>query len=121
MFLSLFGSLTRSSAKLVISFFLVIVLMVLGFAFAPDLVRGFQDWIEGINDMVRTPPLLDDQGLILYRTLVNENTIFGIILTLVSRAIIEVFAWGFGRLWKAADFGGKREKEAAEKRVSEQV
>ncbi len=94
---SLGGSLVRSSAKLVLSFVLVIVIMVLAFAFEPAWIRGFQDWIEGLNDILRNPPLLDDQGLILYRTLVNENTIFGIIMTLLSRAIIEVFAWFFGR------------------------
>lgn len=81
------------------SFVLVIAIMVLAFAFFPEGIRGMQDWIEGLNDHLRTPPLLDDQGLILYRTLVNENTIFGIIMTLVSRAIIEVFAWGFGAIF----------------------
>ena len=96
-FLSLGGSLFRSSLKLVLSFALVIVIMVLAFAFEPAWVRGFQDWIEHLNDRLRTPPLLDDQALILYRTLVNENTIFGIIMTLVSRAIIEIVAFIFGR------------------------
>lgn len=81
------------------SFVLVIAIMVLAFAFFPEGIRGMQDWIEGLNDHLRTPPILDDQGLILYRTLVNENTIFGIIMTLVSRAIIEVFAWGFGAIF----------------------
>lgn len=93
---SLFGSLFRSSSKLVISFVLVIVIMVLGFAFVPEWVRGLQDQIEWMNDFIRTPPLLDDQGLILYRTLVNENTIFGIVMTIFARAIIELVAWFFG-------------------------
>ncbi|MAK60144.1 MAG: hypothetical protein CMK09_04120 [Ponticaulis sp.] len=94
---SLLGSLGRSSAKLVASFVLVIVMMVLAFAFMPEAIRSAQDHIEGINDMVRTPPLLDDQGLILYRTLVNENTIFGILMTLIARAIIEIVSWVFGQ------------------------
>ncbi len=98
---SLLGSMTRASAKLVASFALVIVILVLAFAFEPGWVRGFQDWIELLNDQLRTPPMLDDQGLILYRTLVNENTIFGIIMTLVSRAIIEFIAWCFGQLFKS--------------------
>lgn len=96
---SLMGSLARSSTKLFISFILVIVLLVLAFAFAPGAVRGFQDWIEVLNDQLRTPPLLDDQGLILYRTLVNENTIFGILMTLISRAIVEIVAWLFGQMF----------------------
>ena len=99
MILSLFGSMTRASAKLIASFVLVIVILVLAFAFEPGWVRGFQDWIELLNDQLRTPPLLDDQGLILYRTLVNENTIFGILMTLISRAIIEIIAWAFGRMF----------------------
>ena len=97
---SLFGSVFRSSAKLVISFALVIVILVLAFAFAPNMVRSAQDWIELLNDKLRTPPLLDDQALILYCTLVNENTIFGIIMTLLSRAIVEVVPWIFGRAFK---------------------
>lgn len=100
---SLMGSLARSSTKLFISFVLVIVLLVLAFAFAPGMVRGVQDWIEVINDSVRTPPLLDDQGMILYRTLVNENTIFGIIMTLISRAIVEIIAWFFGLMFGPDD------------------
>ena len=99
--LSLGGSLFRSSAKLVISFALVIIIMVLAFAFEPGWVRGFQDWIEALNDTLRTPPLLDDQGLILYRTLVNENTIFGILMTLIARAIVEMVAWMFGQAFRS--------------------
>ncbi|MCI4646209.1 MAG: hypothetical protein MRY64_15615 [Hyphomonadaceae bacterium] len=102
MLFSLLGSLGRSSTKLVLSFVLVIVIMILCFAFAPGLIRGMQDWIEGINDMVRTPPMLTDQGLILYRTFVNESTIFGILMTLVARGLIEIAAWAFGQGFKAA-------------------
>ncbi|MEM1105977.1 MAG: hypothetical protein AAGH87_06265 [Pseudomonadota bacterium] len=102
----LLGSLTRASTKLVLSFVLVIVIMVLCFAFAPGLIRGMQDWIENLNELLRTPPLLSDQGLILYRTLVNENTIFGILLTLLARAIIEVCAFAFGQGMKAGRGGG---------------
>lgn len=100
---SLMGSLARSSTKLFISFILVIVMLVLAFAFAPGLVRGFQDWIEHLNDLLRSPPLLDDQGLILYRTLVNENTIFGILMTLISRAFVEIIAWIFGNMFEAKE------------------
>mgnify|MGYP001266629586 CR=1 FL=1 len=103
MVFSLLGSVVRSSTKLFISFVVVIALMVLAFAFAPGLIRQSQDWIEVLNDMVRTPPMLDDQGLILYRTLVNENTIFGIIMTLLARSLVEIFAWIFGRLMKSDD------------------
>lgn len=98
--LSLFGSMGKASAKLIATFVLVIILMVLAFAFAPGLIRELQDHIEVINDMVRTPVLLDNQGLILYRTLVNENTIFGIIMTLIARAIIEIVAWLFGQAFQ---------------------
>ncbi len=101
MLFSLFGSLFRSSTKLAASFVLVIVFMVLAFAFAPGLIRWLQDWIEGINDLVRTPSILTDQELILYRTLVNENTIFGILITLISRAVVEIIAWMFGLMFGA--------------------
>lgn len=109
---SLGGSLFRSSTKLALSFVLVIVLMILGFAFAPGVISGLQDWIEVINDSVRSPPGFNDQQLILYRQFVNEATIFGIILTLISRAIIELCAWGFTQGYKAAV--GDKAKPAAQ-------
>lgn len=101
--LSLGGSLFRSSTKLALSFVLVIVLLILAFAFAPSWLRSLQDWIEVIYDHIRTPPILDDQEMILYRTMVNEKTIFGILMTLLARAIIEVFAYIFGKAFGKED------------------
>jgi len=98
----LLGSLTRASTKLVLSFVLVIVIMVLCFAFAPGMIRALQDFIQVMYSWIYTPPLLNDQGLILYRTLVNEATIFGILLTLLARAIIEMCAFAFGQGMKSA-------------------
>lgn len=111
MLMSLGGSLFRSSTKLALSFVLVILLMVLAFAFIPGAIRALQDGIQVFYDMIYTPPLLDDQGLILYRTLVNESTIFGIIITLFARSIIEICAWGFGQGLKAARGERKADSE----------
>ena len=118
MMISLLGSLGRSSTKLVLSFVLVIVIMILCFAFAPGVIRWMQDWIEGINDMIRTPPMLTDQGLILYRTLVNESTIFGILMTLVSRGLIEIAAWSFTQGFNAARGKGKPKPDAIQADIS---
>ena len=98
--LSVLSLLSKASAKLVATFVLVIVLMVLAFAFFPGAIKGLQDFVETLNESLRNPPLLDEQGIILYRTLVNENTIFGIIMTLVARSVVELFALIGGSVWK---------------------
>ena len=54
------------------------------------------NWIES---MIRDPSM-DDRGKFLFRTLVNENTIFGIIMTLIARALIEFIFWVSGMLWR---------------------
>ena len=98
--LSLLGVFSRASAKLAATFVVVIILMILAFAVAPGAIVGLQDMVEDLNEMLRNPPL-NQQATVLYRTLVNENTIFGILMTLIARAIVETCAFGGGRAWKA--------------------
>ena len=94
--LKLFG---KASAKLVATFIMVIVLMMLGFAFFPGALNALSDLANTLEGYVRNPNL-DEQGTFLFRTLVNENTIFGIISTLIARAVVEFFAWVFGTIGK---------------------
>ncbi len=100
--LMMFG---KAGTKLVATFFLVIILMILGFAFAPGAVTGLQDFANMIEGQVRNPGL-DNQGTMLFRMLVNENTIFGIFMTLIARALVEFAAWAGGSGWKAMNGGG---------------
>lgn len=98
--LKLLGLFSKASAKLMATFIMVIVLMLLGFAFAPGLLNQLSDFANTLESYVRNPNL-DQQGTFLFRTLVNENTIFGILTTLIARAVVEFFAWGFGSIAKA--------------------
>ena len=87
------------STKIVLTFFMVIFLLLIGFAFFPDLLNRMQDFTNWIESHVRDPNI-DERGKYLFRTLVNENTIFGIIMTLIARALIEFIFWICGMLWR---------------------
>ena len=88
---------SKASAKLFATFIMVIVLMLLGFAFFPGALNALSDLANMLESQVRNPNL-DEQGTFLFRTLVNENTIFGILTTLIARAVVEFFAWAFGAI-----------------------
>lgn len=107
----LFMMFGKASTKLVATFFLVIILMILGFAFAPSAITGLQDFANTIEGHVRNPGL-DNQGTVLFRMLVNENTIFGIFMTLIARAIVEFAAWAGGSSWKAMNGGGQAREDS---------
>lgn len=94
--LNLLGLFGRASAKLMATFIMVIVLMLAGFAFFPSALNALNDFANTLEGMLRDPPL-NEQGTILFRTLVNENTIFGIIMTMIARSVVEFFALFFGR------------------------
>ena len=87
--LSLLGLFGKASAKLIATFIMVIVLMLLGFAFFPGMLNALSDFANYLESYVRNPTL-DEQGTFLFRTLVNENTIFGIITTLIALSLIHI-------------------------------
>ena len=97
--LKLLGGFTLVSSKIIATFFMVIFLMLLGFAFFPEQLNRMSDLTNWIESMIRDPSM-DDRGKFLFRTLVNENTIFGIIMTLIARALIEFIFWVSGMLWR---------------------
>lgn len=102
--LNLLGLFGRASTKLLATFVTVIVLMLLGFAFFPSALNALNDFANYLEGHLRNPPL-NEQATVLFRTLVNENTIFGIIMTMIARSVVELFALFFGRSWKMV-FGG---------------
>jgi len=97
--LNLLGLFSKASAKLVATFIMVIVLMLLGFAFFPGALNALSDFANYLESHVRNPNL-NEQGTFLFRTLVNENTIFGIITTLIARSVVEFITWLFGLIGK---------------------
>ena len=100
--LKLLGGFTLVSSKIVATFFMVIFLMLLGFAFFPDLLNRLSDLTNWIEGQIRDPDM-NERGKFLFRTLVNENTIFGIIMTLISRAIVEFLFWITTLMWRLAN------------------
>lgn len=102
--MTLFGLFGRASAKLIATFVMVIILILLGFAFFPSALNALNDFANTLEGMLRNPPL-NEQATVLYRTLVNENTIFGIVMTMIARSVVELFALLFGRGRKMV-FGG---------------
>ena len=95
----LLGGFSLVTSKIVATFFMVIFLMLLGFAFFPDALNRLSDFTNWIEGQIRDPDM-DERGKFLFRTLVNENTIFGIIMTLIARALIEFIFWISGVLWR---------------------
>lgn len=109
--LKLLGGFTMVSSKIVLTFFMVIFLLLIGFAFFPDVLNRLQDFTNWIEGQIRDPDI-DERGKYLFRTLVNENTIFGIIMTLIARALIEFIFWICGIMWRAVNPPEEKEEPA---------
>ena len=109
--LKLLGGFSLVTSKIVATFFMVIFLMLLGFAFFPDLLNRLSDFANWIEGQIRDPEM-DDRGKFLFRTLVNENTIFGIVMTLIARSVIEFIFWICGVLWRLVNPPEKTEEAA---------
>ena len=109
--IKLFAGFTMVSTKIAATFFMVIFLMLLGFAYFPDLLNRLSDFTNWIEGQIRDPDM-NDRGKFLFRTLVNENTIFGIIMTLIARAVIEFIFWIGGIMWRIANPKPKEEPAA---------
>jgi len=97
---SIARAMSNASAKLVATFFMVIFLMLIGLVLFPhqlNQLNDFANWIANW-EAIRNPDI-PEQGKFLFRTLVNESTIFGILTTLIARIFVEVIWWGSVRLW----------------------
>lgn len=100
MWISLAKSMTNASAKLIATFFVVLGLMLLAFAFFPSAINELREAIQQflLTDFMRDPPL-SEQGELLFDMLINEASIFGIVMTLIARMIVEIIFWCSVRLW----------------------
>jgi hypothetical protein len=90
------GILLRSGTKFLITVVLAIVLFVGAFVVWPDFILGLQDTSAWIIDQIGRPGFLEKRELALYRQFVTENTILGILVTAIARAIVEVIAYLVG-------------------------
>ena len=97
-------SLSSASAKIVATFFMVLVLIMLGVMFVPSAFNSVNDFANYLAnlEMVRNPDI-GEQGVAVTRVFINESSIFGIIMTLIARIFVELIWWGVGRLWRIAN------------------
>lgn len=97
----LFRSLSNASAKIIATFFMVLVLMMLGVFFIPSAFNSVNDFANYIAnlDMIRNPDV-GEQGVAVTRVFINESSIFGILMTLIARIVVEIIWWICGALWK---------------------
>ena len=77
----------------------MLLLTVLLILFWPSAYVGLQDVAEWMDDGIRNPPFDSEQQVAIYRLFVNSTTILGVIMTLISRAIVDMFAFVGGRLF----------------------
>jgi len=93
-------SMMRSSSKIMLTFLVMLLLTVMLILFWPSAYVGLQDFSEWIDDGVRNPPFDSEQNVAIYRLFVNSTTILGVIMTLISRAIVDAIAFLGGNLMK---------------------
>jgi hypothetical protein len=97
---TIFRSVSNASSKIIATFFMVMVLILIGVMFVPSLfnnVNDFANYLANLN-WVRNPDF-GDQGVAVTRVFINESSIFGIIMTLIARVFVEIIWWGSGQLW----------------------
>ena len=96
-----FQSLSNASAKIVATFFMVLLLIMLGVLFVPSAFNSVNDFANYIANLswVRNPDI-GEQGVAVTRVFINESSIFGIIMTLIARIFVELIWWSVVRLWR---------------------
>ena len=109
--MGLLWSFMRSSSKIMATFIVMLLLTFIMILFVPGAYVGLQDFAEWIDDGVRNPPM-ESTNVAIYRFFVNSSTIMGVIMTIISRAIVDLGAMGFGGLFKG--FQAEAEVDAAE-------
>lgn len=98
------------SSKLVLTAVMALVLLVAGLIYFPGLLHWLLDAAKWLT--VRLPaandlPVDNEGGKLLYDLVVNEQAVFGLLLTLVARIVVEL---GFG-LGEAAFGGGDKPRK----------
>ena len=97
-------SLSNASSKIIATFFMVLVLMMLGVLFVPSVFNGVNDFANYLANLnwIRNPSL-GEQGVAVFRVFINESSIFGIIMTLIARVVVEMIWWGSAQLWRTVN------------------
>ncbi|MEM1086525.1 MAG: hypothetical protein AAGH90_02255 [Pseudomonadota bacterium] len=97
-------ALSNASMKIVATFFMVLFLVMVGVLYFPGAYNGVNDFANYLAnlEMVRNPNF-GDQGVAVTRLFINEATIFGVVCTLIARAVVEVLFFTLGLMWRLAN------------------
>lgn len=97
-------ALSNASLKIVATFFMVLFLVMIGIVYAPNAYNAINDFANYLAnlEMVRNPSF-GDQGVAVTRLFINEATIFGVVCTLIARAVVEVLFFTLGVMWRVAN------------------
>ncbi len=100
--------LSGAAGKIVATFFMVLVLILLSVLFFPqgfNLVNDAANHLANL-DVVRNPPI-SERGKTLSRLFINEASIFGILITLIARLVVEVLIMCVAFLAQLVGSGGR--------------
>ena len=97
-------AMSSAGSKIVATFFMVLVLIMFSILFWPAGFNALNDFANVIanTEMIRNPDL-SDRGVTLTRLFINEASIFGILLTLVARMVVEIIWFTTILLWRVAN------------------
>ena len=89
--LSVLKTLSSAGSKIIATFFMVLILIMLSVLFFP---QGFNLVSDAANhlanlEIARNPPV-SERGKTLVRLFINEASIFGILITLIARMVVEI-------------------------------
>jgi len=101
---TLMRAMSSAGTKIIATFFMVLALIMFSILFWPagfNALNDLANWIAN-TAMIRNPDL-SERGVTLTRLFINEASIFGIILTLVARMVVEVLWFTTILLWRIAN------------------
>lgn len=117
---SLLGTLSKASSKIFMTFVVAIILIIVSILFYPDAylkLDDFANWLANL-DILRNPSD-NKQGTAVVRMLLNETTIFGIVVTLVARMIVELLFFATAGMWRLANGSDDEDSAAPEVKTAE--
>lgn len=88
----------RASAKMIATFVVMVAFFLLCLLYFPGAIVSLQDFSQYLETEVRNPPI-DDVSKSVYRMLVNDGTILGVLATIIARLFVEIVSWIGGSLW----------------------
>jgi hypothetical protein len=99
--LSVLKTLSSAGSKIIATFFMVLILIMLSVLFFPqgfNLVSDVANYLANL-EIARNPPV-SERGKTLVRLFINEASIFGILITLIARMVVEILILLGMFLWR---------------------